>query len=117
MVVVGSFFVVAGGIYLRVRGQGRPALNTLFLLGGALLGNIIGTTGASMLLIGNGPNLLVKAITDHAKIETPSFFGYAFKFAIPVLAQFSFSYRFCSSRFDVHRLRRFTQIKSSGRSQ
>ncbi len=51
IVVVGSSFVVAGGIHLRVRGQGRPALNTLFLLGGALLGNIIGTTGASMLLI------------------------------------------------------------------
>jgi uncharacterized membrane protein YagU involved in acid resistance len=39
MVVVSSFFVVAGGI-----------LNTLFLLRGALLGNIIGTT-ASVLLI------------------------------------------------------------------
>jgi Putative citrate transport len=51
MVVVGSFFVVAGGIHLRVPGQERPALNALFLLGGALLGNIIGTTGASMLLI------------------------------------------------------------------
>jgi Na+/H+ antiporter NhaD/arsenite permease-like protein len=36
--------------------------------------------------IGNGPNLLVKAIAEHAKIKTPSFFGYAFKFAIPVLA-------------------------------
>jgi len=51
MVVVGSFFVMAGGIHLRVPGQERPALNTLFLVGGALLGNIIGTTGASMLLI------------------------------------------------------------------
>jgi Na+/H+ antiporter NhaD/arsenite permease-like protein len=51
MVAVGSFFVVAGGIHLRVRGEGRPALNTLFLLGGALLANVIGTTGASMLLI------------------------------------------------------------------
>jgi Na+/H+ antiporter NhaD/arsenite permease-like protein len=51
MVAVGAFFVVAGGIHLRVRSQGRPAVNTLFLLGGALLGNIIGTTGASMLLI------------------------------------------------------------------
>lgn len=51
MVAVGAFFVVAGGIHLRVRGHGRPAVNTLFLLGGALLGNIIGTTGASMLLI------------------------------------------------------------------
>lgn len=51
MIVVGAFFVVAGGIHLRVRGHGRPIMNTAFLLGGALLGNLIGTTGASMLLI------------------------------------------------------------------
>jgi Na+/H+ antiporter NhaD/arsenite permease-like protein len=51
MAVVGGFFVVAGGIHLRVRGPGRPAFNTLFLLVGALLGNVIGTVGASMLLI------------------------------------------------------------------
>jgi Na+/H+ antiporter NhaD/arsenite permease-like protein len=51
MVVVGGFFVVAGGIHLRVREPGRPAFNTLFLLAGALLGNAIGTVGASMLLI------------------------------------------------------------------
>jgi hypothetical protein len=36
--------------------------------------------------VDNGPNLLVKAIAEHAKVETPSFFVYAFKFAIPVLA-------------------------------
>lgn len=51
MVVVGSFFVVAGGIHLRARGVARPADNALFLLAGALLANLIGTIGASMLLI------------------------------------------------------------------
>lgn len=51
MVVVGSFFVVAGGIHIRLRGHGTPISNTLFLLVGTLLGNLIGTTGASMLLI------------------------------------------------------------------
>jgi Na+/H+ antiporter NhaD/arsenite permease-like protein len=35
--------------------------------------------------IGNGPNLLVKAITEHARVPTPTFFGYIFKFALPVL--------------------------------
>ncbi|MEO5717539.1 MAG: sodium:proton antiporter [Chthoniobacterales bacterium] len=35
--------------------------------------------------IGNGPNLMVKAIADHAKLNTPSFFGYVFKFSLPVL--------------------------------
>jgi Na+/H+ antiporter NhaD/arsenite permease-like protein len=51
IVVVAGFFVVAGTIHLRVRGRGTPALNTLFLLIGALLGNLLGTVGASMLLI------------------------------------------------------------------
>jgi hypothetical protein len=30
----------------------------------------------AMTYIGNGPNLMVKAICDHAKVRTPSFFGY-----------------------------------------
>jgi Na+/H+ antiporter NhaD/arsenite permease-like protein len=51
MVVVGSFFVVAGGIQLRVKSPSGAMRNTLFLFVGALLGNLIGTIGASMLLI------------------------------------------------------------------
>ena len=51
MAVVGAFFIVSGGIYLRVKGEGRPARNTLFLIGGALLANLISTTGASMVFI------------------------------------------------------------------
>src|SRR6266436_8871003 len=51
MVVVGSFFVVSGGIHLRVRAPSSPARNTLFLFVGAVLANLIGTIGASMLLI------------------------------------------------------------------
>ena len=35
--------------------------------------------------IGNGPNLLVKAIAQAAKVPTPSFFGFIFKYAAPVL--------------------------------
>jgi Na+/H+ antiporter NhaD/arsenite permease-like protein len=51
IVVVGSFFVVAGGIHLRVKSPSGATRNTLFLFVGALLGNLIGTIGASMLLI------------------------------------------------------------------
>ena len=51
IIVVGAFFVTAGGIHLQVRGRGTPASNTAFLFGGALLGNLLGTVGASMLLI------------------------------------------------------------------
>jgi len=49
--VVGSLFVVSGGIHIRVKGEATPLVNTLFLAGGALLANLVGTTGASMLLI------------------------------------------------------------------
>jgi Na+/H+ antiporter NhaD/arsenite permease-like protein len=51
MVIVGSFFVLSGGIHLRARGPTSPVRNTLFLLFGAVFANLIGTIGASMLLI------------------------------------------------------------------
>ena len=51
IVVVSSFFVVAGGIHLRVKSPSGAMRNTLFLFFGALLGNLIGTIGASILLI------------------------------------------------------------------
>lgn len=51
VVVVGSFYVVASNIHIRTRGAGRPVANTLFLLVGAIAANVIGTVGASMLLI------------------------------------------------------------------
>lgn len=38
-----------------------------------------------MSYIGNGPNLMVKAIADHAKVRTPGFFGYIFRYAVPIL--------------------------------
>jgi Na+/H+ antiporter NhaD/arsenite permease-like protein len=49
--LIGSLFVVAGGIHLRVKGEATPLANTLLLGIGALVANVIGTTGASMLLI------------------------------------------------------------------
>lgn len=51
MALVGSLFVISGGINIRVKGEATPAINTLYLLIGAVLANLIGTTGASMLLI------------------------------------------------------------------
>lgn len=49
--LIGSLFVVSGGIHINVKGEATPAGNVLFLLTGALLANVLGTTGASMLLI------------------------------------------------------------------
>lgn len=51
MALVGSLYVISGGINIRVKGQATPWVNTLFLLIGAVLANVIGTTGASMLMI------------------------------------------------------------------
>lgn len=49
--LIGSLFVVAGGIHIQVKGEARPLTNVLFLAIGAVIANLIGTTGASMLLI------------------------------------------------------------------
>ena len=49
--LVGSLFVVAGGIHLKVKGEATPLANVVFLLLGAVLANVVGTTGASMVLI------------------------------------------------------------------
>ncbi len=49
--MVGSLFVVSGGILVDISGGGNPRVNTLLLASGLILANIIGTTGASVLLI------------------------------------------------------------------
>ena len=49
--LLGSLFVIAGGILIRGDLRATPAVNTAFLAIGAVLANLIGTTGASMLLI------------------------------------------------------------------
>ena len=49
--LVGSLFVISGGITIKLNGEATPKTNVIFLLFGALLSNAIGTTGASMVLI------------------------------------------------------------------
>jgi Na+/H+ antiporter NhaD/arsenite permease-like protein len=49
--LIGSLYVVSGGIHINVKGEATPAVNVLFLLIGAVVANLLGTTGASMLLI------------------------------------------------------------------
>jgi len=51
LVLLGSLFIISGGIYIRGAFAGTPLVNTTFLAIGALLANLIGTTGASMLMI------------------------------------------------------------------
>ena len=49
--LLSSLFVASGGIFIKVDKKATPYMNVLFLLFGAVIANIIGTTGASMLLI------------------------------------------------------------------
>ncbi|MFT3782679.1 MAG: sodium:proton antiporter [Nibricoccus sp.] len=49
--LIGSLFVVAGGIHIKVKGEATPVGNVIFLAIGAVIANFIGTTGASMVLI------------------------------------------------------------------
>lgn len=49
--LIGSLFVVAGGIHLKVKGGATPLENVAFLAVGAVVANLVGTTGASMVLI------------------------------------------------------------------
>jgi Na+/H+ antiporter NhaD/arsenite permease-like protein len=51
MTLLGSLFVITGGIYLRGELAGTPAVNTGLLAAGTVLASVIGTTGASALLI------------------------------------------------------------------
>ncbi len=51
IVVIGALFVVTGGIHIQGSLAGTPLVNTGLLGIGAVLANLLGTTGASVLLI------------------------------------------------------------------
>ena len=49
--LIGSLFVVSGGIHIRIKGRSTPLANVVLLATGAVVSNFLGTTGASMVLI------------------------------------------------------------------
>src|SRR5437762_10660394 len=51
IVVIGALFAVTGGIHIEGSLSGTPMVNTAVLGIGAVLANLVGTTGASVLLI------------------------------------------------------------------
>src|SRR5438034_8879426 len=51
IVVIGALFVITGGIHIQGSFSGTPLVNTGMLGLGAVLANLLGTTGASVLLI------------------------------------------------------------------
>ena len=51
IILLGGLFVISGGIVLRGSLKGTPLFNTILILIGTVLASLVGTTGASMLLI------------------------------------------------------------------
>ncbi|MFZ2445011.1 MAG: sodium:proton antiporter [Syntrophobacteraceae bacterium] len=51
ILLLASLFIISGGILVKGDLRATPAVNSAFLLVGALISNLVGTTGASMLLI------------------------------------------------------------------
>ena len=49
--LLGTLFVIAGGVHLKGSLAGTPVQNTQLLAVGAVLASLVGTTGASMLLL------------------------------------------------------------------
>jgi Na+/H+ antiporter NhaD/arsenite permease-like protein len=49
--LIGSLFVVSGGLHINIKGRSTPIANVILLAIGAVISNLFGTTGASMLLI------------------------------------------------------------------
>jgi len=49
--LLAALYIASGGILISVNRKGTPAANAALLLFGSIIANVIGTTGASMLLI------------------------------------------------------------------
>jgi Na+/H+ antiporter NhaD/arsenite permease-like protein len=71
ILLLASLFIISGGILVSGDLRATPVNNTIFLLLGAILANLVGTTGASVLLI----RPLFKSISERKHIyHIPIFF-------------------------------------------
>ncbi len=70
------FFNTAGGNAVQLMGELSTTLLAISM--GAVF------MGANT-YIGNAPNFMVKSISEEAGIDMPSFFGYIFKYSLPIL--------------------------------
>jgi Na+/H+ antiporter NhaD/arsenite permease-like protein len=68
---LGALFITTGGIYVMADVEATPGTNALWLTVGALLASVIGTTGASMLLI--RPLLRINSEREHTAHLVPFF--------------------------------------------
>lgn len=51
IILLGALFIISGGILLRGTIKGSPVSNCVIILIGSVIANVLGTTGASMILI------------------------------------------------------------------
>lgn len=51
IILLGALFIISGGILLRGTIRGSPISNCIIILIGSVIANVLGTTGASMVLI------------------------------------------------------------------
>lgn len=51
IILLGTMFIVTGGIRIRYNAIGTPTINAVIMIVGYILASFIGTTGAAMLLI------------------------------------------------------------------
>lgn len=71
LALLGSLYTIAGGIHISGDLKASPRNNTAMLGVGAVLANLVGTTGASMLLI----RVLLKTNSERKRVgHTPFFF-------------------------------------------
>ena len=71
MALLGSLFLISGGVVVRGSLAGTPLANSALLTIGAVLANLIGTTGASMVLL----RPLLRAVEErHRKVHIVVFF-------------------------------------------
>jgi Na+/H+ antiporter NhaD/arsenite permease-like protein len=71
IILLGSLFVITGGIHLKGDLEAKPTTNLIFLAIGAVLASLMGTTGAAMLLI----RPLIKTNSERKfKVHTILFF-------------------------------------------
>ena len=71
--------IIDGGVLLT--DGSNTTINEITLVAVSLGAVFLG----AMTYIGNGPNFMVKAIAEQSGVRMPSFFGYLFRYAIPIL--------------------------------
>jgi Na+/H+ antiporter NhaD/arsenite permease-like protein len=81
-----AFFAAALGRYGLNTNDASHVARFLSESGRELVAISVGATFfGALTYIGNAPNLLVKTIAEHARVPTPSFIAYIWKFAMPIL--------------------------------